>query len=149
MRPHSRRSPLHCLPPLAAMLAALPAAAQSSPPPGLPSSAIWQALFGLIAVLALIAVAAWIVRRLPATRSFSHGPLKVISGIALGTRERIVLIEVEDTWLVVGMSPGQMRTLHTLPKGELPSDGGQPQFTQWLRHFADQRKPASTPHATD
>lgn len=136
------------------LAAALPAlAGESAPPPGLPSSAIWQALFGLVLVLALIAVAAWVVRRLPATRSFSHGPLKVVSGIALGPRERIVLIEVEDTWLVVGMSPGQMRTLHTLPKGEPPADGTPPPFTQWLRHFAhqqaNQRKPPSADHAAD
>jgi flagellar protein FliO/FliZ len=37
----------------------------------------------------------------------------------IGTRERIVLVEIGDTWIVVGLVPGQIRTLHTLPKGEL------------------------------
>jgi flagellar protein FliO/FliZ len=37
----------------------------------------------------------------------------------IGNRERIVLVEVADTWIVVGLVPGQIRTLHTLPKGEL------------------------------
>jgi flagellar protein FliO/FliZ len=34
-------------------------------------------------------------------------------------------VEIGDTWIVVGLVPGQIRTLHTLPKGELKpgSDG--------------------------
>jgi flagellar protein FliO/FliZ len=34
-----------------------------------------------------------------------------------------VLVEVGDTWIVVGLVPGQIRTLHTLPKGELKRRG--------------------------
>ncbi|MEF8758189.1 MAG: flagellar biosynthetic protein FliO [Candidatus Accumulibacter sp. UW25] len=30
-----------------------------------------------------------------------------------------MLLEVDDSWIVVGLVPGQIRTLHTLPKGEL------------------------------
>lgn len=43
--------------------------------------------------------------------------MKVVGGVALGPRERIVLLEIGDEWLVIGIVPGQIRTLHRLAKG--------------------------------
>jgi flagellar protein FliO/FliZ len=49
----------------------------------------------------------------------SHGNLlKVLGAVPIGQRERIVLVEIKDTWLVVGVGPGQIRTLHSLQKTE-------------------------------
>jgi len=53
-------------------------------------------------------------------------------------------VEVNDTWLVVGVAPGQVRTLHTMPKGTLPSgthstslpDG---KFQLWLKQMVEKR----------
>ena len=47
----------------------------------------------------------------------AFGVMKIVGGVALGPRERIVLVEVGETWLVIGIVPGQIRTLHQLPKG--------------------------------
>ncbi len=44
--------------------------------------------------------------------------LRLRGGLMLGQRERVVVIEIEETWLVVGVSGSQMTLLHTLPKGE-------------------------------
>lgn len=33
----------------------------------------------------------------------------------------MVVIEVDKTWLVLGVTPGQITTLHTLPAGEAPA----------------------------
>ena len=58
----------------------------------------------------------------------------------MGPRERIVLIEIEETWLVIGIAPRQMRTLHTLPKGTVPEEvAAEGQFGHWLKQFRDQR----------
>lgn len=62
----------------------------------------------------------------------------------IGTRERIVLLEVEDTWIVVGVVPGQIKTLHTMPKGETPQDQQPPVFNHWLKHFKDRSNASST-----
>lgn len=128
---------------LASLAWATPALAEpAAAPPGLPAGAVTQAFLGLVLVLALIGVAAFVVRRLPANRSFAQGAMKVVGGLAVGPRERVVLLEVGDTWVIIGIAPGQMRTLHTLPKGETGSANGPdtPAFSQWLRHFVDQRK---------
>jgi flagellar protein FliO/FliZ len=69
----------------------------------------------LLLILGLFVLAAWLVRRyLPQTGKAS--PVKVIGATALGPRERIIVVEVDDTWLVLGAGGGQLRTLHTLPK---------------------------------
>ena len=43
------------------------------------------------------------------------GLLKIVSSAPVGTRERVVVVEVADTWLVLGVTPSQVNTLHTLP----------------------------------
>ena len=98
------------------------AAATAAPPPGVPASAIWQTAFGLLAVIGVLFLAAFLLRRANGGRGFgASGPLRMVGGLMVGTRERIVVVEIEDTWIVVGLAPGQMRTLHTLPRGELPA----------------------------
>ncbi len=76
-------------------------------------------------MLAAIVLVAWLLKRVNATQLGAGNQLKVLGSVALGQRERIVLVEVRDTWLVVGVGPGQIRNLHTLQKQELPDGGGQ------------------------
>jgi flagellar protein FliO/FliZ len=110
-------------------------------PPGLSLATMLQTVFGLAAVIAVLFLAAYFLRRLNGGRGFgSNGPLRVVGGLMIGTRERIVLVEIGDTWLVVGLVPGQIRTLHTLPKGELPAAGdGDKPFSQWLKQVAERK----------
>ncbi|HEY5366391.1 MAG TPA: flagellar biosynthetic protein FliO, partial [Casimicrobiaceae bacterium] len=46
--------------------------------------------------------------------------IRIIATQALGQRERVVLVEIADQWLVLGVAPGQVSALSTLPKGTLP-----------------------------
>ena len=89
------------------------------PPPAVSSGSIVQIIFSLLLVLAAIVLVAWMLKRMNLAQQGSAGNLKVIGGVAVGQRERVVLVEIEDTWLVVGVGPGQIRTLHTLPKPEV------------------------------
>ncbi|HEX5804556.1 MAG TPA: flagellar biosynthetic protein FliO [Azospira sp.] len=104
-------------------------------------STLLQTFAGLALILGLFVAAAWLARRLNGGRTLlgGGGPMRVVGALALGPRERIVLVEVAETWLVIGLAPGQMRTLHTLPKGELPpaATAGDHQFAHWLRQFRD------------
>ncbi len=110
--------------------------------PGVSTGAIAQMLLSLLLVIALLFLGAWLLRRLNGGRSFGgSGPLRVVGGLMISPRERIVLLEVEDTWLVVGIVPGQIKTLHTLPKGELPPPvAGDGAFAQWLKQIAERNK---------
>lgn len=75
-----------------------------------------QITFSLLLVLVAIVALAWLLRRMNLVQQGGGSLLKVIGSIAIGQRERVVLIEVNDTWLLVGVGPGQIRTLHTMEK---------------------------------
>ena len=104
------------LPPMLATAAEGTHSAYTPPPPAVSSGSIVQIIFSLLLVLAAIMLVAWLLKRMNVAQQGSGNLLKVLGGVAVGQRERIVLVEVKDTWLVVGVGPGQIRTLHTLQK---------------------------------
>ena len=62
--------------------------------------------------------------------------LKQVAALPLGARQSVVVIEVDKTWLVVGVSPNQLTTLHTMPAGELPEGAScppRPSRPSWAR----------------
>jgi flagellar protein FliO/FliZ len=104
------------------------AAAQTSAGESAPAvtGGLLQATLGLAIVLALIWGAAWAVRRLaPSTRTVSSA-IKVVATQNVGPRERVVVVEIAGTWLVVGVAPGRVSALHTLPKSPLSADDAPP-----------------------
>jgi flagellar protein FliO/FliZ len=121
------------------------ALASESVAPGVPTGSYFQAALALSLIVALLAGTAWLARKVSGGKRFGQGGMKVIGGVALGPRERIVLLEIGDEWLVIGVVPGQIRTLHRMTKGNaLPEDGlpaasAEIPFTQWLRSISDRR----------
>ena len=73
-----------------------------------------QMLFGLILVLGIIFGMAWFIRRMGSFQQASHGSLRILGGLSVGQRERIVLLQVGEQQLLIGLAPGQIRTLHVL-----------------------------------
>ena len=115
------------------------------PPAAVSSGSVMQIIFSLILVLAAVALVAWIMKRINLPRHGAASLLKVISGVAVGPRERVVLMEINDTWLILGVAPGQVRTLHTMPKGVMPSGLAQSssipdgKFQMWLKQMVEKR----------
>ncbi|HUW50926.1 MAG TPA: flagellar biosynthetic protein FliO [Sulfuricella sp.] len=105
-----------------------------------------QVLFSLGLVLAVIVGAAWLLRRFSPGQMGAGGVVKVIGGVALGPKERLVLVEIGGTWLVLGVAPGQVNTLHTLTKPEAGAratevpPGGERSFSVWLKNAMQGRK---------
>jgi flagellar protein FliO/FliZ len=101
---------------------ALAFGAASAPPPFASSAGnVVQVILGLLGVVILILALSWLTKRLGITQSFGNSPLKVVGSISLGGRERAVLIEVNDTWIVAGVATGQVHALATLAKGAMPT----------------------------
>ena len=73
-----------------------------------------QVGLGLAAILVAIAAVAWIARRWLRISPGGHAQIRVLGGLTMGSREKVVLLQVGDTQLLVGVTPGQMRTLHVL-----------------------------------
>jgi flagellar protein FliO/FliZ len=69
----------------------------------------------LVLILGGFIAVAWFARRyLPGMGA--QGAVKVVGTTAVGTRERVVVVEVDRTWLLLGVGGGNVRLLHTLPK---------------------------------
>jgi flagellar protein FliO/FliZ len=113
--------------------------------PGVSSASYVQAALALILIIGVLLGAAWLARKISGGKGFGQGGMKVIGGVALGPRERLVLVEVGDTWLVIGVVPGQIRTLHQLPKGSIdalsaPASGNpDTPFKHWLKAASERR----------
>ena len=76
-----------------------------------------QAVAGLAVVLAAIAGSAWLMRRVVKVHASHGSPLTLRATLPVGPRERVMVLEIEDTWIVVGVAPGRVSPLHALPKG--------------------------------
>jgi flagellar protein FliO/FliZ len=75
-----------------------------------------QLLVGLLVVLAAIVALAFMMRRMTGVQSRLGSEFRVVSGISLGARERMLLVQVGEQQLVVGVAPGRVQTLHVLDK---------------------------------
>jgi flagellar protein FliO/FliZ len=128
------------------VLAAETARPTFTPPPtaAVSTGSVLQVIVSLLLVLAAVVMVAWVLKRINLPQQGSGNALKVISGVAVGQRERVVLVEVNDTWLVVGVAPGQVNALHSMPKGSIPTqsnNGVNPSsdFQSWMKKMMEKR----------
>lgn len=73
-----------------------------------------QFIAGLGFVVLCIVGLAWILKRAGGLQSSARGALRVIDGVALSTRERLVLVQVGDQQVLLGVAPGRVNRLHVL-----------------------------------
>ncbi|MFM0053699.1 flagellar biosynthetic protein FliO [Caballeronia grimmiae] len=85
--------------------------------PSLGFGAVLQTLLGLVIVIGFVFGCAWLARKLGYQGGKRSGLVKVIGGASLGNKERVAVVEVGGTWLVLGAGPGNVRLLHTMPAG--------------------------------
>lgn len=88
-----------------------------------------QMLLGLAVVLALMVGALWLIKQLTQRRGGPSSLLKVVAGTAVGPRERVVIVEVGTTWLVLGVAPGRVTPLAEVPR----QAGNAPTFAEVRR----------------
>lgn len=104
---------------------------------------LFQVFSGLIVVLGLLGVAAWFLKRIGGAKTHGTGAVHVVGGVSVGTRERVLVVEVADQWIVVGVAPGQISSLATMPKQIAPeavsAGAPAPNFAQWLKKTIDKR----------
>jgi flagellar protein FliO/FliZ len=111
---------------LALLLPALAGAQTTAPSQDLGGSVL-QLLLGLALVLAMLFASLWLLKRLAAPRGDAAGLMRVVAGTAVGPRERVVVVEVGTTWLVLGVAPGRVSALAEVPRASLPPEADQPQ----------------------
>ena len=118
------------------------------PSTGLPDAVqaggVVQVLLGLGVVLGMVFVAAWAMRRFNPNVAPGSSALRIVGGTAVGNRERVLLIEVNDTWLVIGVAPGSVSRIHSMRRPDNFQAGQAPvapnAFALWLKQTLERRK---------
>lgn len=122
-------------------------------PAGSSTGSLLQTLFALIVVLAVLGALAWFLKRYAPKVGGGNANMRVVGALNLGGRERIVVVEIGNEWIVVGASPGRINALATMPRQAGPNDddGGANaalaahspaahSFADWLKQTIDKRK---------
>ena len=74
-----------------------------------------QLVFGLLLVLGLIFFLAWLLRRVQQAGPAGKGQvIELIGSRALGPRDRLMLVQVGNEQILLGLSPGSITALHVL-----------------------------------
>jgi flagellar protein FliO/FliZ len=129
---------------LPAALACFGAAAFAADQPAAASTgSLLQVLLGLAVVLGLMAGAAWLLNRMGVVKSAAGAPVRIIGGVNVSNREKVMVIEVADQWIVVGVAPGRVSALSTMPRQEIaPAGEAAPvanNFAAWLKQTIEKR----------
>ena len=74
-------------------------------------------VFGLAVVLALIFGFAWVTRRVQGFQS-RGASIEVLAQVSVGQKERVILLSVAGTRLLVGVAGGAVTTLHTFERND-------------------------------
>ena len=88
-------------------------------------------LFWFLAIAALIPLALWLLKRTPIGGAASNPLTRSVSVLPLSQSQRVVTIEVgsgaDRRWLVLGVTPQQITTLHTMaPQEGAPGQPAEP-----------------------
>lgn len=120
----------------------IPTPQASTPSTG---GSLLQTSVALIFVIALMLGLAWLTKRInPRGLGGAGSNVKLVGSLSVGTRERILVVEVGEQWIVVGASPGRMNALATMPRQEsseplqtatLPTAN----FAEWFKQTIDKR----------
>lgn len=86
--------------------------------PMLGMAGVGKTVLGLALILLLIWAMAALLKRLGPARGLRGRALNVVANQSLGGRERVVVVEIDSTWLVLGVSPGGVSRLHEMPAAQ-------------------------------
>lgn len=117
------------LPPAAVLASLLPpgtAAAQTAGAVPGGAATLAQLVLSLGIVVVLIFAFAWLARRLRLAPQGGGGALRILAQVAVGPRERIVLLAVGDRQALVGVTGAGITSLALLDDAVALPGGGQP-----------------------
>lgn len=121
------------------------AASQTST--SLPGDVSVMTVLGALALVVMLLVAlALLARRSGVARRLQGGQqaCKVISSQSLGGRERLVLVDVGDQRLVLGVTASQINCLATQPRPEVPVElGSTSSFAEMFAAMRQRTKPGN------
>ena len=85
----------------------------------------WTPLLWFGAVIALIPLALWLLKRTPLGGGAASGPMRQVAVLPISASQRVAIVEVGHgtarRWLVLGVSGQSITTLHTMAPQDTPA----------------------------
>jgi flagellar protein FliO/FliZ len=81
-------------------------------------------------------------KRVGGGRLAAGSAVKVLGGVSVSKSERVMGVVVADQWIVIGVAPGQVTTLASMPRQEQQAHdavSGAPNFSAWLKQTVERR----------
>lgn len=110
-----------------------------------------QVIAGLFLVTVLILLLAWLAKRFGYQQYWGSRGIKMVSQLPLGSRERVVLIEVNGEQMLLGVAPGRVNFLRNIDGIAMHSNHGEQtavpikkgqEFARYLKSILAQGKPS-------
>jgi flagellar protein FliO/FliZ len=87
-----------------------------------PTASMFKMLAGLAIVLLVLALITWAMKKFMPGVTGQQSAIRVVGGVSVGSRERVVVLEVAGRWIVVGVAAGQVSGLANLEAGSSELD---------------------------
>ncbi len=84
---------------------------------------IMQIITSLLLVVGIIFAGAWFFRRYGRLHGMLNDDMKVVAGISVGQREKVIILQAGDTQVMLGISPGRIQALHVFDEPVIDSAG--------------------------
>jgi flagellar protein FliO/FliZ len=103
------------------------AAATAAPPTAGAAAGFAHVAASLLLIVGVIVALAWLATRLRLTPRAASSGLKVLADVAVGPKERVVLLKVGDAQALVGVGADGIRSLALLDRAvQLPAEATTP-----------------------
>ena len=75
---------------------------------------ILKMLMALALVIAIFLACIWMIRKLGQLQPQGGRVMQVVGGVSLGSKERLLLVQVGAEQIVVGVAPGRVEKIHVM-----------------------------------
>lgn len=94
-----------------------------------------QVMLNLVGLLAVLFLVLYLTKRFKIGKYSAEHQIKVLNIVSIGAKEKIVLVEINDTKLVLGATPNHIETLYSYADSDL-----QKNTNEQNKEFSEQLK---------
>ena len=100
---------------------------------------------GLLLIVLLIVAIAWMMKKLGGVNMLGNNAMRVVAALSVGNREKVLLVEVGDKQILLGVAPGRVSHLQSFDEPIISQasngDQSQPNFANTINQLLGKQRP--------